>query len=87
MTKMKRLLGLLAAAAMVMAAQTDSDRVIAEVVVAAEMDAPITPCGGCRQRLAEFGRSDTMVHSAGPEGLQGSWTLGELLPAGFRMEG
>ena len=73
-----------AIAAMVMAAERPEDRVIAEVLVAAEMEAPITPCGGCRQRLAEFGRPDTVVHSAGPEGLRESWTLAELLPAGFR---
>lgn len=72
-----------AIAAMVMAAETEADRVIAEVLVAADLAPGITPCGGCRQRLAEFGRSDTVVHSAGLDGLRESWTLGELLPAAF----
>ncbi len=71
---------------MIMAAESADDRIIAEVLVAAELPHPITPCGGCRQRLAEFGRPDTMVHSAGPDGLRESWTLAELLPAGFRLE-
>lgn len=75
-----------AIAAMVMAAQGAEDRRIAEVLVAAESRAPVTPCGGCRQRLAEFGRPDTVVHSAGPDGLRESWTLGELLPAAFRSD-
>jgi cytidine deaminase len=62
------------------------DRAIAEVVVCATSDAPITPCGGCRQRLAEFGRADTVVRAAGPQGERARWTLGELLPAAFALK-
>jgi cytidine deaminase len=75
-----------AIAAMVMGGTGAEDRVIAEVLVAADSPAPVTPCGGCRQRLAEFGRPDTVIHAAGPEGLRESWTLGELLPAAFRLQ-
>lgn len=60
-------------------------RRIAEALVIAESDAPITPCGGCRQRLAEFARADTLVHSAGPEGARARWTMAELLPAAFSL--
>lgn len=74
-----------AIAHMVMAAERAEDRVIAEVVVAAELDPPVTPCGGCRQRLAEFGRPDTMVHAADLGAIRASWTLAELLPAAFRL--
>ncbi len=63
------------------------EREIAEVVVCAESEAPITPCGGCRQRLAEFGRADTIVRAAGPLGERARWTLGELLPAAFNLGG
>ena len=42
-----------------------------------------SPCGGCRQRLAEFGDPATPVHICGPEGLRRSTTLGELLPLRF----
>ena len=62
------------------------ERLIAEVVVCAESGAPITPCGGCRQRLAEFGQADTVVRAAGPQGERARWTLGELLPAAFALE-
>jgi len=72
---------------MIMAAKTPEDRVIVEVVVAGELSVPLTPCGGCRQRLAEFGRPDTVVHSANAEGIRASWTLAELLPAGFALDG
>jgi cytidine deaminase len=61
------------------------ERMIAEVVVCAESEAPTTPCGGCRQRLAEFGRADTVVRAAGPQGERARWTLGALLPAAFSL--
>jgi cytidine deaminase len=61
------------------------EREIAEVVVCAESETPVTPCGGCRQRLAEFGWADTVVRAAGPEGERTRWTLGELLPAAFAL--
>jgi len=43
----------------------------------------ITPCGGCRQKLREFGDDDLLVIAADPTGVQQSWTLGQLLPASF----
>lgn len=61
------------------------EREIAEVCVVADHFEPVTPCGGCRQRLAEFGRASTLVRSAGPEGERARWTLGELLPAAFGL--
>ena len=55
---------------------------IAEVAVLADADL-ITPCGGCRQRLAELGAPETPVHLCGPEGIRRTTTLGALLPLGF----
>lgn len=57
-------------------------RVRALAVVAVSR-VPTTPCGGCRQKLAEFARDDCAVLVAGPRGLQRRFTLGELLPHGF----
>ena len=62
------------------------EREVVEVLVIAEHPEPITPCGGCRQRLAEFGRASTVVHAAGPEGLRATWTLGELIPHAFGLK-
>jgi cytidine deaminase len=45
-----------------------------------------TPCGGCRQRIREFGNEKTPVAIAGPEGLRKVMTLGELLPESFGPE-
>lgn len=42
-----------------------------------------TPCGSCRQVLAEFGEDELQVIVADPEGQMEVYTLGELLPAGF----
>ncbi|MEA2293845.1 MAG: cytidine deaminase [Solirubrobacteraceae bacterium] len=54
---------------------------IAEVVVASSH--AVTPCGGCRQKLAEFAGPDAVVHLAGAGGVERTTTLGELLPLGF----
>lgn len=71
-----------AIAAMVLA----GERRIDTVLVLAESDAPVTPCGGCRQRLAEFGTARTRVISANPTGIRAEWALGDLLPHAFALE-
>lgn len=60
---------------------------IEAVCVYADSARPCTPCGGCRQKLAEFGAPDTIVISAGPDGERGRWCLGDLLPEAFSLEG
>ena len=45
--------------------------------------APCTPCGGCRQKLREFGDASLPVLVADPSGLRLRTTLGELLPHSF----
>jgi len=77
-----------AIAGMVVAGENEADRRIAEVVVVAEpIDGRlVTPCGGCRQRLAEFGTADTLVHLTDPGGGKSrTCRLGDLLPSGFSM--
>ena len=46
----------------------------------------ITPCGGCRQKLREFGDDDLLVIAADPSGVKHTWTLGQLLPNSFGPE-
>jgi homotetrameric cytidine deaminase len=58
---------------------------IAEVAVMADTEL-ITPCGGCRQRLAELGGPDVPVHLCGPEGIRRTLTLGALLPHSFSRD-
>jgi cytidine deaminase len=59
------------------------ERRIAEVCVVSDRDPPATPCGGCRQRLAEFAGPDTPVHVADLGGIRRTMTMAELLPAAF----
>ena len=59
------------------------DREIAEVVVLTERAELCSPCGRCRQQLAEFAGPDARIHLCGPEGVRLTTTLGELLPMGF----
>jgi homotetrameric cytidine deaminase len=62
------------------------EREIAAIaVVAGRLDA-CPPCGGCRQRLSEFGRPETPVHLGRPGGPVTTVTLGELLPLSFGRE-
>jgi cytidine deaminase len=64
---------------------TGGDRALAEVVLLTERAQPCSPCGRCRQQLAEFGAADTPVHLCGPEGLRQTVTLGQLLPLAFEL--
>jgi homotetrameric cytidine deaminase len=59
---------------------------IAEVAVVAERMEICPPCGGCRQRLAEFASPDTPVHLGRPGGPRHTTTVGELLPLAFDFE-
>jgi cytidine deaminase len=47
---------------------------------------PVTPCGGCRQRIREFADNDVTVISHGVEGEPLLQTLGQLLPYSFGPE-
>ena len=61
-------------------------RAIAAILVVAEGEALVAPCGACRQRIREFGRDDTPVHFADLTGPRRATTLGELLPFAFGPE-
>jgi homotetrameric cytidine deaminase len=58
------------------------ERKIAAVAVVAEQMEVCPPCGGCRQRLAEFAAPETAVY-LGPTY---ATTVGELLPLSFSLE-
>nr|WP_306264336.1 cytidine deaminase [Pararhizobium sp. IMCC3301] len=64
----------------------DGEQSIAEVCVIGTGDVFCTPCGGCRQRLAEFGSADVPVHIAKDSGIVETFTLGDLLPASFELD-
>jgi homotetrameric cytidine deaminase len=59
---------------------------ITAVAVVAERVEQCPPCGGCRQRLAEFGDADTPVYLGRPGAAVHTVTLGDLLPLSFGRE-
>ena len=61
------------------------ERTVAEALVLAAGPALCTPCGGCRQRLAEFAGPNLPIHLCDPRGLRRTVTLGELLPLSFAL--
>lgn len=67
---------------MIMGGETE----IAEVAVVAEKKHLVTPCGGCRQRLAEFGTPQTRVHLCDSKGVRETVSLGDLLPMAFGQD-
>ncbi|MCX5513476.1 cytidine deaminase [Kaistia algarum] len=63
-------------------------RVASVVVVADRVEGGIvcTPCGGCRQRLKEFSTARTVIECFDPTGKGQSFSIAELLPAGFGID-
>jgi cytidine deaminase len=59
------------------------DREIAEVAVIADAPDPVPPCGGCRQKLAEFAGGEVRVTMATAGGATRVMTVAELLPGRF----
>ena len=68
-----------AIAAMVASGETE----IAEVYVIADSPSPVPPCGGCRQKLSEFGVDVVPVILATTDGTEQATTIGQLLPGAF----
>ena len=68
-----------AIAAMVAAGETE----FVEIAVIAASSAPVTPCGGCRQKLAEFAATDARITMATTAGEVREATVAELLPGVF----
>lgn len=68
-----------AIAAMIAAGETE----ITEAYVIADSPAPVPPCGGCRQKLAEFAKGDVTVTLATTEGVETAMKVSDLLPGAF----
>ncbi len=59
------------------------DTTIAAIAVIADSPNPVSPCGGCRQKLAEFAGPDVPVTLATTDGAELETTVGALLPGVF----
>ncbi|MFL6664001.1 MAG: cytidine deaminase [Rhizobacter sp.] len=56
------------------------------IAVVADTDAPVSPCGACRQVMLELGGPGLIVVLANLRGARRRTTAGELLPDGFRLD-
>ena len=68
-----------AIAAMVAAGDTE----FTEIAVIADSPVPVTPCGGCRQKLFEFASVDAKVTLASLTGETVTIPVADLLPGAF----
>lgn len=59
------------------------ERDVTEVAVIADSPQPVSPCGGCRQKLAEFAKGPVKVTMATTDGTVQETTVGQLLPGAF----
>ncbi|CAN7597069.1 cytidine deaminase [Neorhizobium tomejilense] len=59
---------------------------IVELAVIAEKLALCSPCGGCRQKIAEFASANTRIYLCDDLGVQKTVTMAELLPYAFETD-
>ena len=62
------------------------ERELRECLIVAGGERLCTPCGGCRQRLAEFAGPELSIHLYSLEAHRETLTLGQLLPYHFRFD-
>lgn len=75
--------GTCAEAGAIAAMVADGQTRITEVLVIADSPSPVTPCGGCRQKIAEFAGPEVKVTMCTTDGASLTLTVAELLPGVF----
>ena len=75
--------GTCAEAGAIAAMVAGGDTRIAEIAVIADSPTPVAPCGGCRQKIAEFAAPDASVTMATTDGQTLSRRVAEILPGAF----
>ena len=75
--------GTCAEAAAIAALSATGQREIAGGYVKADCKEPVPPCGGCRQKLAEFSKPDVPVTMATISGKEKTTSVRDLLPGSF----
>ena len=59
------------------------DTEITEILILADTQELISPCGACRQRIKEFSTPNTTITLCNLSGIQQQYTIEQLLPVGF----
>jgi cytidine deaminase len=67
----------------ILKAVSEGVRKIEAMAVVADSPGPVSPCGACRQVIAEFATGDVPVYTANLSGMRRTWTVKELLPGAF----
>ena len=75
--------GTCAEAGAIAAMVAGGDTTITEIAVIADSPKPVSPCGGCRQKIAEFAAGDVKVTLATTDGVVHETTVEALLPGSF----
>lgn len=75
--------GTCAEAGAIAAMVAGGDTEIAEITVIADSPKPVSPCGGCRQKIAEFAGPNVKVTLATTDGIVQETTVAALLPGSF----
>lgn len=63
---------------------SEGKREFDKLVITAKTEGPVSPCGACRQVIAEFCDSDMPVILTNVTGVSVETTVGDLLPGAFR---
>ena len=61
-------------------------RKIVEMAVIAQKLPLCPPCGGCRQKIAEFAGKETRIYLCDETGVKKTMTMDEMLPFSFETE-
>lgn len=75
--------GTCAEAGAIAAMVAGGDTAIKEITVVADSPKPVSPCGGCRQKIAEFAQGDVVVTLSTMDGVTQQTTVAALLPGSF----
>lgn len=59
------------------------ERQIRAIAIIADAAVPVAPCGGCRQKIAEFAAPDLVVTMATTAGIRLQSAFSDLLPGAF----
>ena len=64
-------------------AVSEGHRKIEAIAVVADTEGPVSPCGACRQVMAEFCDKETKIYLTNLHGQTQEWTIDQLLPGAF----
>ncbi len=65
-------------------AASEGQRKIEAISIVADTEGPVSPCGACRQVIAEFSDENTKVYLTNLKGDVTEWTIAQMLPGFFQ---